>query len=547
MRIFYKVYILCLILSTIVLSANDINVSVKITPKQPHKGENVKVVVNVDSVKKADVVFPDINKIASLPILAIKDNTKQNIVEQNGQKVSVVRQSRSFTIAPTKEITVEPITLLINGKKYVTKQHDIKIAAAQKRSASLIFRMSSSKKDVIVGEPFIVKVELIEPLAASNANLKYEKPKFKNFKASTLGDGQTIEKDNAIIRTIRYLVTAKKAGEFTIDPATARIGLQATAQVQSPFAFFGVDTRWKNLSSNKLKIHVAAVPNGIGVIGEFKASVSIDKNETNVNQPVNLVLTITGKGNLDDIKSPKFTLDNVTVYSDDAKIKHAIDSGAVESRYTKKYVFISSSDFVIPKISIRAYDPKSRSVYNLTTNKYLIYVKKPKSITSLLDTNTSARRVISKISSILNIGQHKSLAEENKTKKHQSESSNNRVNEKIENILIDKNYYYKKYSHDGYKPGSVAALTLISFILGLLTMFFAPKILLRFKRKSSQSSLYNSYDEALNILYPHTTDSPLIEEKVKKLYERVNGNKDITINDRELHKMVKKVLKKKKR
>lgn len=547
MRIFYRVCIITFMFAATLVGASNVNLSMEITPKHPYSGEEVKIVVNVDSTEKVKVEFPNLDKIASLPILAIRDNKEQKIVKQNGQELSVVRQSRSFTIAPTKSIKVAPITVVADGKKYKTKEQEIKIATPQKNgSASFIFRMSSDRKEVVVGEPFIVKVELIEPLALSGANLEYKRPKFQGFKVSMLGDGQTIKKGNRVIRTIEYLLTPKKPGHFTIDPATARIGLETTAQVQSPFAFFGADTRWKNLSSNRVSIDVAALPEDIGVVGEFTVAARVDKSVTSANQPVNLTLTIEGQGSLEEIESPKFTLDNVTVYSKDAKIEHIMDSGVVRARYTKKYVFISNSDFVIPRTSIIAFNPKSKTKYTLATPSYHIHVKKPESITSILNKpSTVHKAAVSKIDSIISPSVNKSSIEANESAKEQIATPKSRAEAKIEDILLDKNYYYKKYAHSGYRFETLAATSLVSFALGVLVALFLPKIWRRLRKKPGHSALYGSYEEALNILYPHTNDSPNIEEMVKKLYEVVNGNKEIVINNRELEKMVKKVLKKK--
>jgi hypothetical protein len=54
----------------------------------------------------------------------------------------------------------------------------------------------------------------------------------------------------------------------------------------------------------------------------------------------------------------------------------------------------------------------------------------------------------------------------------------------------------------------------------------------KFKRKSSKES------EALKILYGHISKDPEIEEMVRKLYARKNGDKSVEINEKRLKELV---------
>jgi len=116
--------------------------------------------------------------------------------------------------------------------------------------------------------------------------------------------------------------------------------------------------------------------------------------------------------------------------------------------------------------------------------------------------------------------------------------------EKIEDILIDKNYYKKRYS----KNIDIWYLVVI-FVSGILVGIFAilllPKYIRRRLQGSGENKLYGSYQEALNILYPHIDQDKKIEEMVKLLYEVVNGNKEVKIDEKALRKMVKRVKKNK--
>ena len=81
-------------------------------------------------------------------------------------------------------------------------------------------------------------------------------------------------------------------------------------------------------------------------------------------------------------------------------------------------------------------------------------------------------------------------------------------------------------------------ITLLAFVSGLIVMYLL-KFLPSFKWKEKSRTFKES--EALKILYPHLNESQEIEEMVRKLYAKKNGDKNISIDKKQLKDMIEKI------
>ncbi len=530
----YKLLIIAVVF-TLGVSAEMPNVLLKTDKSTIKAGQELKVVLGVQTLKDAKVKLPNIKDIAGYGIKSKRVSTA--VTKITGK--DVLTRALSYAITPTKSFTIKPYSIVINGKTYKTNSVKVTVKSVpkdKKNSDGFIFKMSSSKKAIVVGEPFLVSVELIEPVDVSSADLKYTPPNFKGFKVMPLGDGDITEKGNTVVRSLKYLLTPKRSGKFIISPAKAKIGMQMTPQAQSPFGFFGADIHWKNISSNSLTIKVYKQPNGVELIGDYTLKAFVDKSRVKASKPVTYTIKIEGEGSLDDFEDIKIDIPNVTQYSKDSKIDHRFENSKVYTVYKKEYVFIAKNSYTIPEIVLKAYSPIKHRIYTLKANAIHIKIEKTKSISSLLSSQNSSTKENNKIEVAST-----AVVNSNRVNKAKQNIQNN----KIENILFDKEYYKRKYSKYISGIQNILIALFIGLLLGIVIGIFMPKIF-NGKKAKKANKLYGSYKEAMHILYPHIDEDKKIEEMVKFLYEVTNGNKEIVINDKVLNKMVKKVMKKNK-
>jgi len=540
-----KIFIIIVLFVGSLLAASDIKVYLRVAPQEIYSGEELNVSLNIETPKRVDIKFPDIDKIAKVPIVAIKDVKRNIIKEHNGSAVSVVKISRIYTILPTKSSTIGPLSVTINGQEYKADRKKVKVVNSSGKGDNFVFRMSSSKKELVVGEPFIVKVELVEPTALSGSKIEYLAPRFKNFTVTPLGRGEFIQKGNNVIRTIRYLLKAKDTGEYILEPARAKIEMQAIPVAQSPFAFFGDEAQFKNIATNTVSVKVDKLPQKVDLIGDFTLKTDVDRRTRSAKKPIEFTLTLSGSGSLDDFKGIQLSIPGVVVYPKEPVIKNSVINGTLESKYTRKYILIAQKDFVIPSIVLSEYNLKKRVVEKLKSEEITIHIKPATSIASLLQ--GKKEEPIQKHQRIGSVPPESPIVKnrDRQSQKAQKSIKKESQSEKIEEILIDKSYYKRKYTKEGYSFGLLLLIALLSLLLGFVVAWYLPAIFAKRAEKEKESKLYENFEEALNILYPHTTSDPKIEEMVKILYEVVNGNNSLTIDKKSLDKMIKKIKKQK--
>ncbi len=219
---------------------------------------------------------------------------------------------------------------------------------------------------------------------------------------------------------------------------------------------------------------------------------------------MNLTVKIEGEGSLEDFEFPEYEIDGVTIYSDDAKVDTQIIGKKLKSTYTKSFAFISANDFTVPARSISVYDAKTSTVKTLEIPSYEVKVESNKAALATPVDKTEKSAVVQ-----TNIKQDESLLPDAAEKKVEVKS--------VEWWML-----------------------MLAFILGLFMMYLFKYLpLSKFKREKSP---YKE-SEALKILYAHINESKEIEDMVRKLYAKKNGDKSVVIDKKVLRELVEKIKK----
>jgi len=475
-----------------------------------------------------NIEFPDIQDIGGFPIEGSTVSTKMESTYINGKFSSKNLKTLHFTFYPETDLTIPAFTVQINGKSYQTKPVKIRVVKASEAVAKSVdgysLRISSNKKQVYVGEPFIVTVDFFEPRNSSVVKVEYTPPKFKHFFSQSLGDERLKRSASGTLHQLQYLVSAKKEGNLTILPPKARVGLRSFNGVnRDPWGFFANDVQWRSVRANALVIEAKPVPSNVDMVGHYTVETHVDRTHAKANAPVTYTIKISGEGNLDDLADPKFDVPGVTVYGDDPKVESKVIGEKPVSSYERKYVFISDRDFTIPSLTFRSFDYKTGKSKRLTTKSYQIKI----------DGNAAAPANV--------ISQPKtqpipSSEPENTTVQHTNKEQN-------QSILEDTAYYQEKAEKKriGYPLWTLFA----SFIGGGFSLLLLTVLYRRFKQyKPAGIQKHYSDKEALRILYPHTNHDKKVEMMVRKLYEKENGNRSVAIDKKELAKMIEEIEKK---
>lgn len=471
--------------------------------------ESVKATVDTVEVVKGNPVtlrikatggsaaFPRILMVETAPVTGTSTSSSRNLSMTNGSVSSEVSTTKIIQFVPEHDVTIPSYTVNISGKKYKTDPISIKVvkssAPGSNNGAMFNLTMKASKTKIHVGESFMVTVYFtLRRDVSPSPQVQYTQPDLSDFIVVDGGEEKAYIKGQYQIQEVRYIATAQKEGNFTMTPARAKVGVPDRSRRDIFGMTFG--TKWYQTASNSLSIEVLPQTHDTDLIGDFTVETKIDSQEVKANKPVNLTAKIEGKGNLENFEFPKYEIDGVTVYSDDAKIDTKVVDGEPYSIYTKSFAFISDSDFSIPERAFNMLDSKTDIVKSLTVQGYDIKVKgDAKSIT--IHTNTPQQNMI-----------QTNISQEVKAKE----------------VVVEKKVEVK-----------VVAwwMLALSFALGMLVMYFV-----QFMRTRKQKPYKES--EALKILYGHISDAPEVEEMVRKLYAKKNGDKSVEIDKKKLKEMV---------
>ena len=441
-----------------------------------------------------DIVFPDITEIDGEMVVGTSMQSSSNITYVNGAMKSEKHHTKIIGFIPKKDMTIPSYTVKIDGNEYQTDPIDIKVVASKapklKQDAWYSFELSTEKNRVMAGESFVVTIFVSISDQIRGAKLaEFADPDMQGFYSQALGEPKQYRQNGYTVVEKQYLLTAKKEGNFTIGSATAKLG-EADKRRRDFFGRYA--TQWHDIASNDLQIEVLPQPQKSDLIGVFTIDATIDATEVRANKPVNLTVKIEGKGNLEDFEFPKFEIDGVTVYSDDAKVQSSVVNGELHSSFTQNFAMISGEDFTIPAQSFSVYDPTTKKLEKLEIASYNIKVKEDKGALTATVSATAQKAPVSLTTP-----------------------------QKIETKVVEQIAWW---------------MLTVAFIAGMLFMY----LLLVLSSKLKRGNKRYKNDEALQILYPHINESSEVEEMVRKLYAKKSGEKSVKIDKKELKALIEK-------
>ena len=446
--------------------------------------------------------FPKILMVADAPVLGRSRSSSQNYTMINGKFRSEKITTQVIQFVPEHDMTIPSYTVTMGGKAYKTDPIAIKVVkfSASRAGKNSLFslEMKANKTKVMVGESFMVTVYFsLKNGVRLSQEVQYTNPKFPGFTSVDVEEKNAYIKGNYQVQEVRYILTAQKEGNVTISPAQAKIGLPDRSRRDIFGMTFG--TKWHQTVSNSLDIEVLPQTQESDLIGVFTVHVTVDKQEVKANKPVNLTVKIEGKGNLENFEFPKYGIDGVTVYSDEAKIETRIVDGELHSSYSKTFAFISDSDFGIPSQSFSMLTLEDQTLKSLDVPGYDIKIKVSKSAAVTTQPKDTKGLVQTKMP------QHVETKE----------------------VIIEKEVEIK----------SVAWWMLVlAFALGALFVMLV-RWLPNFKGRTA--SPYKE-SEALKILYAHMSEDSEVEAMVRQLYAKKNGDKSVIIDKKVLKILVEK-------
>ncbi len=468
------------------LMAFGASVTAKVDSTEVIRGGSVELTLEVVG---DDVKFPTIDRVGDYEVESISNMSKSSYKIINNQSSQEIIKEQIIRFTPDTNMTIPPFEIEVDNQKLMTKAIDIVVveskAPSSDGSTKFTLIMKSDKNTLFVGEPTILSIYFSVRSDVDLMDFRSEQPQLQGFITKEIKGDRSHRQGDYVVHEFRYMITPTIEGNTTIPPIRAKVA-QRTQSRDNFFGTFFDKPKWSQIVSNRVNLSIKPLPHSSDLIGDFSISSEIDTQSVKANKPVNLTINISGEGNLEDFDGLEYDIDGVTIYSDDATISSRVVGSKIVSEYSKKFVFISDSNFTIPSKSISSFNYKTNKSKELTIDSYDIVVK----------------------------GRSRAVVVQSATPPPTIEATKNNPLPKEESL-------------------DTTLLLVGSFLLGALSMLGLLKLPLLWRYIRAKKSI-----NPLEILYPHTNDSPEVEEMVRRLYAKRGGDRSIKIDKKELARLV---------
>ncbi|HUV31237.1 MAG TPA: BatD family protein [Acidobacteriota bacterium] len=186
----------------------------------------------------------------------------------------------------------------------------------------------------------------------------------------------------------KYALFPTQTGKLTIGRAMIGATVAAQSRQRDPFSVFGMFGRGEEITMRSLPIQVDVRPlptksrpkDFTGTIGQFTISASVNRTEVEVNQPVTVVFSINGVGNIKSVAEPLLPdLEDFRVYRASTRENVSKQNDRMGGTKVFEEVFIPNKPgtLTIPAVSFNYFDPQRERYQTVRTRPITLRVLKP--------------------------------------------------------------------------------------------------------------------------------------------------------------------------
>ena len=334
------------------------SVTSSVNYKSVSKGE---MVVFSLKIRGNEVQRPIINRICDSDVISTSSQTSIEIVDGDYKKSYVL----GYKFMPQKSCEIKPIDVEVDGKMQTSKALKVEVKPMSRdKNADFLLTLETEKKEFFVGEPFELTLLFKQKHSAEAVDSKFNTPSMKGFWIK--GESKPERRDDGeySITTVKYILAAQREGNLSILPAEMSIASRTSSK--DVWGSFSPQIKWRNYFSNELDLNIKPIPLGAKLVGEFTISSKVDKTKINPNEAVNVTVEVHGSGNLEDIKTFKPYVENVSVFDEKISVKGM--------KLTQKLALVSDNDFIVPPFELKFFNPKTKKIETISTAKIKVEV-----------------------------------------------------------------------------------------------------------------------------------------------------------------------------
>ena len=377
----YKVATLCLFLFLLlnpVAQGQEISVTATVDKNRLSLEDVLQLSIVIQGTQNTPP--PELPSLTDFRVVSAGTSSSSQYI--NTQRSVSITYNYRLTPMNTGTFVIGPTRVRANGKTYATQPITIAVQnEAQKpsnqettgnKNAFVVTTLSSKK--AYVGEQLVYTFRLFHRVDAKNLNLRLPFDKTR-FHKEELGEPKTyIKINNGLQYHVQELSLALfplKKGLHEIPSAMIELDLFHPMKNRSrrdPFSqFFGQRTQaeHKVLRSQSLSIEVLPLPDGApegfeNIIGQFNISAELGKNDLEVGDTTTLTVTVSGKGNVQDIIFDEPDLKSYfKIYPDKPEFHQTVQNNQIMGKKVFKFALVplEAGSRTLPKFSLAFFDP----------------------------------------------------------------------------------------------------------------------------------------------------------------------------------------------
>jgi len=337
-------------------------------------------------------------------------SSQSSISSVNGKMTRQTSRTYTYILMADKEgtFTIPAATIQVKGEEYKSNALTIKVLkedspAAQKQTTTngvssddIFLRTVITKRKVFQQEYLVATVKLYNRLNLGGvSNVQF--PDYNGFLAYDLVKpneiNYTLENYNgrnyntAILR--QTLLYPQRSGKLEIGEAKldAVIRIQSNRGQRDLFGdFFSTyqEVR-KSLKANAQSVTVSPFPSGkpanfSGISGTgISLKASLSQTTVKANEPVTLVVTLSGNGNLKLVNTPTISFP-ADFESYDPKVVNKLENTTSGVKGSRRFEFLVipryAGEFTIPSYEMSYFDVNSKTYKTVSTSPFTLTVEK---------------------------------------------------------------------------------------------------------------------------------------------------------------------------
>jgi len=380
-------YTILLLFSSITYSQVDFTSSVRTNTVL----QNENIIFELKTNVRGEIYQPNFDGLVVVGGPSVTNSSSMVIINGVRKMSSKIIYTWYLKAAKPGNYNISPVEMKYKNKTYKTKKIQIKVISnssntSQNANSDYFLRVSSSKNSVYPGESFVLTLKLYtkqQPIGIDDFKVGES---IGLTKKDILNNANNLDLTTDIVNGQRYfsILISKElcyihhSNDITISPY----------EISTVFSKgrFRMQQYLRETKSNSIKIKVKKMPgkepaNFNGLVGQFELKHSISKTSVDMNEAIDLKISISGKGNLTTFDDPKLDLPNDFEQFDPEIISNLkTNTNGTSGNIDFNYVIVPTfyGDFEIPAYTFSYFDLATEKYKSLTTETIKIHVNKPK-------------------------------------------------------------------------------------------------------------------------------------------------------------------------